>query len=283
MSSRPLRQRRHPDPVDVTMPPADRGSGLRRSSSKEPLLPGVRLRTAAAAWRRGTLVAAAAVALALTFVALLAAAGAHLAPASTAQAHAWHRAKRRRAAASAAGAGKPGELRFLTYNAFMRPVPVGVGDYQAERLPALARAVGDNAVAMTQEIFWLSLKKGEFLSRLAERGMPYFAAAPMPGLAGLARWPPKLVDGGLTITSVYPIEESDAIVYEATVLRSIDAIVAKGALYAKVRLPSGDGSHSRPGSRDGMCVHVFTVRLTASAFAPSASLRATLGRAAQRV
>lgn len=152
-------------------------------------------------------------------------------------------------------------LRVLSYNTFMRPVPVGTLDYQAERMPLIVDAVAAHGIATTQEMFWLSGRKKAFLGSLRQRGIPFYTAAPMPGLKGLMRWPPKLIDGGLTITSEFPIVETDFITYDSAVLQSIDYIVAKGALYAKIQLPGHSDGQEQPLQT---CVHVFTTHAQAN-------------------
>lgn len=154
----------------------------------------------------------------------------------------------------------PGDINIdvLTYNAFLRPAGVGLGDYQNQRLPHIVHAVSGYGIAMLQEVFWLSFKKTAFLRQLSAT-VPFYVTSPMPGLPGLLQFPPKLVDGGLTITSKYPIEDTDFIPYADAIWRSIDIIVAKGVLYGKVRLPSREGR-----VKNGTCLHVFTTHAQAN-------------------
>jgi Endonuclease/Exonuclease/phosphatase family len=149
-------------------------------------------------------------------------------------------------------------FRVLTYNVFMRPQPVGAGDFQEQRLPLLVNILSSYQIGLMQEIFWLSFRKTRILDELAKRGVPFYAAAPLPGAFGLLRWPPKLIDGGLTLTSAFPIESSDFVTFDATVWRSIDVIVAKGVLYGKLRLPESSKLLT------STCVHVFTTHAQAN-------------------
>lgn len=150
------------------------------------------------------------------------------------------------------------EVTFLSLNAFMRPVVVGARDYERQRLPRLLDAVSSYTIACNQEIFWLSLCKKPFFEQLSAH-VPYHVSAPSIGLRDVLQWPPKLVDGGLSIVSRYPITDSDFQVYSAFVGRSIDAIVAKGVLYALINIVETDGEASF-----NTHVHVFTTHLQAS-------------------
>jgi hypothetical protein len=174
-------------------------------------------------------------------------------------------------------------LRFLSLNAFVRPLLVGA-DWKDQRLARLADVLvrGQYALACTQEIFWAAgWRKHTFLRILRRAGsMPYAVSAPLPGLAGLLRWPPKFVDGGLSITSRYPIVAHDFLLYKDAVLHSVDCIVAKGVLYALVQVPvepfpalHGDSTVTAapaevPGDGavpDGNAyIHVFTTHMQAS-------------------
>jgi endonuclease/exonuclease/phosphatase family metal-dependent hydrolase len=144
----------------------------------------------------------------------------------------------------------PGEpLQLLSLNVFLRPFPVGeMTDFKNERLPLLVDAASNYDFACNQEVFI----KGSFLAGLRDRGLQYAVFTHLPGLRGLLRFPPKFVDGGLTIASRYPILAEDSIVYDDCVVSSVDAIVAKGVLYAFIKLA--------PGVR----VHVFTTHLQAA-------------------
>lgn len=149
-------------------------------------------------------------------------------------------------------------IRFLSLNTFMRPVPVGVRDYEKQRLPRLVDAISSYTIACNQEIFWLSLCKHAFIKQLGS-ALPYFVSSPSIAFRDIVRWPPKLIDGGLLIVSRYPIVKSDFIVYSAFVAKSIDAVVAKGVLYALINLTSVENSSDIP-----QFVHVFTTHLQAS-------------------
>lgn len=224
-------------------------SAMQSSPSSEPLLRRAHAR-APAPRRRAPPVAAAAAAVLLVVAGCLC-----VAPLVTPVTRG--RVGAARAAPGDGGAG--GAVRLITWNVFMRPQPVGAGDKQEERLTALVDGLAGFEVGLVQELFWLSGKKQRILDALAERGVPYYAAAPMPGMAGLGRWPPKLIDGGVTITSAFPIEADDYMVYDATDYRSIDSIVAKGVLYAKVRAPQLKNSSAAAG-----CLHVFSTHAQAS-------------------
>lgn len=156
----------------------------------------------------------------------------------------------------------PGAINIdiLTYNTFLRPALVSLLDRQSARLPYLVSSIAPFEIALLQETFWLSFTKPAFLAALRATNTAHYTNAPLPGLSGLLTFPPKLIDGGLTIASKYPIEETSFIPYTSSVWRSIDAIVAKGVLYAKIRLPA---STPTPRAR-GACLHVFTTHAQAN-------------------
>lgn len=161
----------------------------------------------------------------------------------------------------------PINIDVLTYNAFLRPDIVSLPDRQSTRLPYLISSIAPYEIALLQETFWLSFTKPSFLAALRDANTPHYTTAPLPGLSGLLTFPPKLIDGGLTIASKYPIEKTSFIPYASSAWRSIDAIVAKGVLYAKLRLPA---SIPTPRAR-GACLHVFTTHAQANnGLAPAA-------------
>lgn len=147
--------------------------------------------------------------------------------------------------------------RVLTYNTFIRPKLVGFNDFKDERLERLSRLVGKYDLMSFQELFWTSgPRKAKFLRNIAlKHELNYVASGPVPGLPGLLRFPPKLIDAGLVIVSRFPIIKADYHIFSACILRSADAYVEKGVLYARIAI-FGDKSRR--------FIHYFTVHLQAS-------------------
>lgn len=134
---------------------------------------------------------------------------------------------------------------------------VGVGDYKDERLADLLPVLQSYDLVCLQEIFWIAgPRKSAFLNKIgSEHGLLYQASAPVPGLPGLLRFPPKFIDAGLVIASRYPIVKTDYHTFSRAIYRSIDIIVSKGVLYARVSLF---------GDKPERYAHVFTMHLQAN-------------------
>ncbi|PXF44695.1 Sphingomyelinase [Gracilariopsis chorda] len=147
-------------------------------------------------------------------------------------------------------------LRFMSYNVFVRPIGIGLGDYKNQRLNDLLEDAGMFDVVCFQELFSTSgSRKTNFLRKLGTAyGLKYQVSSPIPGLKGLFSWPPKIIDGGLVIASRYRILETDYRAFSNAQFESIDFIVAKGVLYARVSL-----LHSV-----NVFVHVFTTHMQAN-------------------
>lgn len=147
-------------------------------------------------------------------------------------------------------------LRFMSYNVFVRPIGIGLDDFKDQRLNDILEDAGTFDVVCFQELFTMSgSRKTEFLRKLGgQYGLKYQVSAPIPGLKGLFSWPPKIIDGGLVIASRYKICETDYRVFSRAQFESIDFIVAKGVLYARMSLLD----------TPNVFVHVFTTHLQAS-------------------
>lgn len=159
-------------------------------------------------------------------------------------------------ATTKSGANRTVSARVLTLNTFMRPVLVGINDYKDARIADLSQAVGVFDIVCFQELFWTSgPRKARFLRDIADKhGINYAASVPVPGLPGLFRFQPKIIDGGLVIASRFPIVEADYYTYSQSNLRSIDKIVAKGVLYARISIIKESPQRY---------VHVFTTHMQA--------------------
>lgn len=156
----------------------------------------------------------------------------------------------------AAGANRTLSARILSLNTFIRPVLIGVGDYKDERLSDLLPLLRPYDVVCLQELFWTTgPRKTAFLKGIAEHGLLYHASSPIPGLPGLFHLPPKIIDAGLVIASRYPIVKTDYHTFSQAIYRSIDIIVSKGVLYARVILfPDNPARYA----------HIFTMHLQAN-------------------
>lgn len=71
----------------------------------------------------------------------------------------------------------------------------------------------------------------------------------------MLRFPPKIIDAGLVIASKFPIVKTEYHTFSQAISRSIDYIVAKGALYARVSLFADAPERY---------AHVFTMHLQAN-------------------
>lgn len=152
----------------------------------------------------------------------------------------------------------PFAMDLLSLNTFMRPIGIGRRDYKDARLVDLMHVTTTGFdIVCFQELFAMSgTRKQRLLQYAAETGgLLYNANAPVPGLAGLLRWPPKLFDGGLSIISRYPIVSTDFMEFDTSLASSFDYVVAKGVLYARVCVRCTEPM---------AFVHVFTTHLQAN-------------------
>lgn len=132
---------------------------------------------------------------------------------------------------------------------------MGVNDFKDQRLADLLPVLQPDDVVCLQELFWTTgPRKQRFLNALVEEGLIHYASSPIPYLNGLLHWPPKIIDAGLVIASRRPIIETDYFTFSRASVRSIDIIVAKGVLYARICI------FGRPQKY----AHVFTMHLQAN-------------------
>jgi len=142
-------------------------------------------------------------------------------------------------------------IKALTYNIFIRPPGVRShgSDFKDARLKHFLHFEMDKwDIVALQELFGSYTNRKEKFMKKSEKlwGFRYFVSSPPP-----PKCSKRFVDGGLLIASKYPIMDSDFIMY--TKGSFSDALAAKGALYAKVRL-----------HEHGPIFHVFTTHLQAS-------------------
>ncbi|CAN8062372.1 unnamed protein product [Agarophyton chilense] len=149
-------------------------------------------------------------------------------------------------------------VRFMTLNTFIRPIGVGIGDYKDQRLQDLSDILVSFDIICLQELYNLSgYRKPNFLRELAQtNGLKYHTISPSPGFKGLLSYPPKIIDGGLAIVSRFEIVQTGFKTYSRANIQSIDFIVAKGALYARIAIPTNNSSS---------CItHIFTTHMQAN-------------------
>lgn len=145
-------------------------------------------------------------------------------------------------------------IGLFSLNAFIRPVLVGISDHKDSRLHDLEAALSAYDIACFQELFWTSgPRKQAFLHTIAQSGLTHVASPPTPGLRGLLQFPPKIIDAGLVIASRFAIARTDYVPFHDASYQSIDFLVAKGVLYARLILPHSLGF-----------LHVFTTHLQAN-------------------
>lgn len=129
-----------------------------------------------------------------------------------------------------------GRFRILSYNIFIRPpgVTSNGNDYKDERLVLFLRHMMNYDIICLQELFTLGSDRWQSLVKAARVfGFHYEAHL----RRHLFSWLPKIVDGGVTILSKFPIVATDSIFFQRASFSTIDCIVAKGVLYAKIELP----------------------------------------------
>lgn len=174
-------------------------------------------------------------------------------------------------------------LRVLTLNIFVRPPGITTrgNDYKSERLALLVLWLASYDVVCLQELFGCpSSRRAHFLGLAARRaGLRYSCSLPNKLLGSL---PPRIIPGGVSVLSRWPIVDWDYIIYDDVAMFSADAWVAKGALYAQIAVPFAG---SDAGTSDSSVrVHVFSTHLQSSGDARSrfARVREQQARALMR-
>ncbi|MFW6057508.1 MAG: sphingomyelin phosphodiesterase [Persicimonas sp.] len=141
-------------------------------------------------------------------------------------------------------------LRVMSYNAFLRPAPVGWGDKNECRAERIARRLSEQPIPrdiiVLNETF--DKKATRRLAELAEERFPYQALG-LPEARGFR------TNGGLSILSRYPIEKWSAERFSRCSGEFNDCLATKGILWALVRV-SKDlkvnivATHMNSGHRD---------------------------------
>ncbi|GJQ09071.1 hypothetical protein GpartN1_g862.t1 [Galdieria partita] len=129
-------------------------------------------------------------------------------------------------------------IRVMTYNVFVRPPGItgaGGDDHKDERLRLLAPRLANYDVICFQELFdAFSTRRSALMEAVSLFGLRFSTYLPR----NFFMFPPKIIDGGVSILSRYPIVETDHIHFRNIVTTTIDSIVGKGVLYARIELPS---------------------------------------------
>lgn len=136
-------------------------------------------------------------------------------------------------------------VRVLTYNVYMRVTGVNHGckdlgnDSKDLRLPELSKVLDDYDVVLLQELWnGFSLVRGKkrrnvLIEQAKQLGFEHSVTPPK-----VFAKEKKLMDSGLVILSRFPIVEEDSLTYSASC--NYDRYAAKGALFAKLKLPNGE-------------------------------------------
>eukprot|EP01111_Echinosteliopsis_oligospora_P005361 TRINITY_DN18646_c0_g1_i1.p1 TRINITY_DN18646_c0_g1~~TRINITY_DN18646_c0_g1_i1.p1 ORF type:complete len:414 (-),score=59.72 TRINITY_DN18646_c0_g1_i1:107-1348(-) len=144
----------------------------------------------------------------------------------------------------------PYDLKFLSYNIFLRPpfVKNNADDFKNERLTEFLNHIDQFDVICLQELFnLLNWRQTLLLNSAREKGFIYQTKSMNPHLTS-----GKFIDAGLAIISKLPIVETDAAIYQAG--NQIDSWAAKQVIYAKIQVSASN------------YVHVFTTHMQASYF-----------------
>eukprot|EP00871_Galdieria_phlegrea_P004886 jgi/Galph1/5399/GphlegSOOS_G4019.1 len=147
---------------------------------------------------------------------------------------------------------KSGKFQLLSYNIFIRPPGVNSNgnDYKDERLLRFLSHMAHYDIICLQELFTTGSDRWQALTNAAKvLGFAYEAHLGRK----LFSWLPKIVDGGVTILSRFPILSTDSLFFERASYSTIDCIVGKGVLYAKIELPLSEPCY----------LHLFSTHLQA--------------------
>lgn len=150
----------------------------------------------------------------------------------------------------------PRTIRLLTLNTFIRPMLVGVNDHKDARLNSLLPLLSPFDLLCFQEIFTSAgPRHAQFLKSLKSQYFMHIAQPPTLS-PSLIQLPPKLFDPGLLIASRRPLTRVKFHQYKACAATTVDCLVAKGVLYARLKINS-------------RFVHVFCTHLQADDDGPS--------------
>lgn len=127
-------------------------------------------------------------------------------------------------------------IRLMSYNAFCRPPGIAGDsgeDLKDERLQLLLKRIGYLDIICFQELFDAFCNRREaFVEAAKLLGFRYECFLPRNCL----RIPPRIIDGGVTIMSKFPIVYTNYLNYRHCVYSTVDSFVGKGCLYARIAL-----------------------------------------------
>ncbi|GJD07298.1 Sphingomyelinase [Galdieria sulphuraria] len=130
----------------------------------------------------------------------------------------------------------PHIIRLMSYNAFCRPPGIAGDngeDFKDERLSLLLKRIGYLDIVCFQELFDAFCNRREaFIEASKLLGFQYECFLPR----NCFRIPPRIIDGGVTILSKFPILYTNYIHYRHCVYSTVDSFVGKGCLYARISL-----------------------------------------------
>lgn len=140
-------------------------------------------------------------------------------------------------------------LSILNYNSFQKPqlandVP---NEYKHERNEYFIRNEMHrfDIIALQEQFTFINPRPINLLDKAIENGFYYFYKHSNPSFISK-----MLINDGLLILSKYPIVEADGKEFDPCI--SIDRLIAKGVIWAKIKLPNG--AH----------IHIFNTHLLAT-------------------
>ena len=150
-------------------------------------------------------------------------------------------------------------VRLITYNVFVRPPGVAGqrgNDQKDQRLRLLLPRLANYDVVCLQEMFdAFSTRRAALAQAATVFGLRFSTYLPR----NLWMYPPRVIDGGVSILSRYPIVASDYWHYRHVVRGTVDSFVGKGVLYARILLPTRE-QHNR---HRRTFLHVFSTHMQA--------------------
>ncbi|GJQ09484.1 hypothetical protein GpartN1_g1275.t1 [Galdieria partita] len=144
-------------------------------------------------------------------------------------------------------------IRLMSYNAFCRPPGIAGDsgeDFKDERLLLLLKRIGYLDIICFQELFdAFCNRRKAFVEACKLLGFQYECFLPRNCL----RIPPRIIDGGVTIMSKFPIVYTNYINYRHCVYSTVDSFVGKGCLYARISLTGTFPSQTSNESHNRTC------------------------------
>jgi len=152
-------------------------------------------------------------------------------------------------------------FQLMTYNAFCRPPGIAGDsgeDFKDERLSLLLKRIGQLDIICFQELFdAFCNRRKAFIEAAGLLGFQYECFLPR----NCFRIPPRIIDGGVTIMSKFPIVYTNYIHYRHCVYSTVDSFVGKGCLYARISYRLDEKDSSKTGG--ARYLHVFSSHMQA--------------------